>query len=116
VIDFTYLDVLDGELVVKELAAVDFHSNRIPSYVLKRPYTWEEFPMFNARINEAIDQGCNWYDGDILYSELYNVLHFEASSGLAVCFFGPQDPALISNHIDLRLLLSSSSDALNLLM
>ena len=25
--------------------------------------------MFNARINEATDHGCNWNDGDVLYSE-----------------------------------------------
>jgi len=36
VIDFTYLDRKDGELVVKELAAVDSHSNRISLYVSKR--------------------------------------------------------------------------------
>ena len=31
------------------MAAVDFHSNRFTSYLFKRPYGWEEVPMFNAR-------------------------------------------------------------------
>ena len=68
VIDFTYLDGWDGEMVVKELAAVFSNCNRVLSYVFKRPYTSEEVPMFNARINKAIDHGCNWNDGDMLYS------------------------------------------------
>ena len=50
VIDFTYLDGRDGELVIKEMAAVDSHINRVSSYVFKRPYCWEELPMFNARM------------------------------------------------------------------
>jgi hypothetical protein len=29
VIDFTFLEGRDGELVIKELAAVDYHSNRV---------------------------------------------------------------------------------------
>jgi hypothetical protein len=33
VTDFTYLEGKDGELVVKELAAVDSHSKRVSSYV-----------------------------------------------------------------------------------
>jgi len=33
VIDFTYLDGRDGDTVVKVLAAVDFQSNRVASYV-----------------------------------------------------------------------------------
>ena len=33
VIDFTYLEGKDGELVVKELAAVDSHNIRVSSYV-----------------------------------------------------------------------------------
>jgi hypothetical protein len=36
-IDFTYLGGRDNDLVVKELAAVEFHSNRVSSYVIKRP-------------------------------------------------------------------------------
>ena len=58
--------------MVKKLAAV------------KRPYGWDEVPMFNVRINEAIDHGCNWNDGDVLYSELETVVHREA-----VYCFGP---------------------------
>jgi len=44
----------DGEPVVKELAAVDSHSNRVSYYVFKRPYSWEELSLFNVRTNEAI--------------------------------------------------------------
>ena len=57
VIDFTYLEGKDGELVVKDLATVDSHNNRVSSYVFKRPYSWEDLSMFNIRINEAIDKG-----------------------------------------------------------
>jgi hypothetical protein len=41
VIDFILLEGRDGELVVKEKAVVDSHSNRVSSYVFKRPYRWE---------------------------------------------------------------------------
>ena len=70
VIDFTFLEGRDGEIVVKELAFVDSSNNRVSSYVFKRPYVWEEVPPFNARMNQGIDHGCNWNDGDVLYSEL----------------------------------------------
>jgi len=69
VIDFSYVQRRDGDIVVKELAAVDSHSNKFSSYVFKRPYGLKEIPMFDARVNEAIDHG-NWNDGDVLYSEL----------------------------------------------
>ena len=69
-IDFTYLEGRDGDIEVKELAAVDSHSSRVSSYVFKGPYGWEGIPMLNAIMNEAIDHGCNWNDGDVLYSEL----------------------------------------------
>ena len=36
VIDFTYLEGRDGELLVKELAAVDSHRNRVSSYIFKK--------------------------------------------------------------------------------
>jgi len=78
IIDFMLLEVRDGEIVVKELAADESHSNRFSSYVFKRPYSWEEVPSFNAQINQAIDHGCNWNDGDIQYSELQTVLEREA--------------------------------------
>ena len=45
---FTYLEGRDGDTMVKELAAVDFQSNRFSSYVFKRPYGWEDIPMFNV--------------------------------------------------------------------
>ena len=69
-IDLTYMVGRDDDTVFKELAAVDSHCKRVSSYVFKRPYGWEEIPMFNARMNDAIDHGCNWNDGDVLYSEL----------------------------------------------
>ena len=37
VIDITFLEGRDGELVVKELAVVDSRSNRFLSYLFKRP-------------------------------------------------------------------------------
>ena len=100
VIDFTFLEGRDGDLVVKELAAVDSHSDRVSSYVFKRPYSWEEVPLFNAQISQAIDQGCSWNDGDILYSELETVLHREASLAVAIYCFGPQKTQFISGLID----------------
>jgi hypothetical protein len=95
VIDFTYLEGREYDIVVKELAAVDSHSNRVSSYIFKRPHAWEEIPMFNARINEAFDHGCNWNDCDILYSEVETVVHCEASSSVAIYCFGPQNTQLI---------------------
>jgi len=53
VIEFIFLEGRDGEIDVKELAAVDSHSNRASSYVFKSPYSWEEVPSFNAQINQA---------------------------------------------------------------
>ena len=67
VIDFTYLEGRDSNIVANELATVDFHSNSVASYLFKRPYGWKEIPIFNARVNEAIDYVCNWNDGDVLY-------------------------------------------------
>ena len=52
------------------------------------PYSWEEVPAFNARMNQAIEHGCNW-NGDVLYSELETVLHREASYVVAVYGFEP---------------------------
>jgi hypothetical protein len=90
VIDYTYLEGRDGELVVKELAGADSNCNKNSSYVFKRRYSWEEVPIFNARLNEALDHGCNWNDGDVLYSELETVLHRKASSAAVIYCFGPQ--------------------------
>src|SRR5215469_16582323 len=53
VIDFTCLDGRDGDIVVKELAAVDYHRNRVSSYIFKKPYGWEAVSMFSAQMNEA---------------------------------------------------------------
>jgi hypothetical protein len=100
VIDFTFLEGRDVEIVIKELAVVDSSNNRVSSYVFKRPYVWEEVPPFNARMNQAIDHGCNWNDGDVLYSELETVLHREDSSAVAVYCFGPQKTNFISSLIE----------------
>jgi len=70
VIDFTYLERRNFDIVVKELEAFDFQNNNISSYHFKKPYASAELLVFNARINEAIDQGYNWNDGNVLYSEL----------------------------------------------
>jgi len=100
VIDFTFFEGRDCELVVKELAVVDSHSNRVSSYVFKRPYSWDEVPALSARINQAISHVCNWNDGDVLYSELETVLHREASSAVAIYCFGPQKSQYISGLMD----------------
>ena len=42
VIDLTFLEGRDGELVVSDFAAVDSYNNRASSHILKRPYGWEE--------------------------------------------------------------------------
>jgi hypothetical protein len=100
VIDFTYLEGKDGELVVKELAAVDSHSSRVSSYVFKRPYSWKDLSLFNVRLNEAIDHGCNWNDGFVPYSDLENVVHCKASSAVTIYCFGPLKTEFISNLIN----------------
>ena len=56
--------------------------------------------MFNARMNQAIDNGCDWNDGDVLYSELETALHREASSAVAIYSFVPQRTEFISGLID----------------
>jgi hypothetical protein len=96
VFHFTFLEGRDGDIVVKELAAVDSHNNRVSSYVFKRPYGWQ----FNARMNQAIDHGCNCNDVDVLYSELETVLNREASSVVAIHSFGPQKIQFIRSLIE----------------
>jgi len=108
VIDFTYLEGRDCELVVKELAAADSHNTRVSSHVFKRPYVWEEDPWFNAKMNQGMCRGCNWNDGDIPYSDLETVLHREASPAIPIHCFGPQKTQFISGLIDLQLLISLS--------
>ena len=56
--------------------------------------------MFNARMNEAIDHGCNWNDGDVLYSELETLVHREASSVVAIYCFGPQKTQFLRGRIE----------------
>jgi len=107
-IDFTFLEGFNVELVVKELAAVDSHSNTVSSYVFKRPYDWDELPSFNARTNQAIDHGCNWNDGNVLDPELETVLQCEASSAFAIYFFGPQKAQFVNGLMPRNLLISLS--------
>jgi len=40
-------------------------------------------------MSRAIDHGCNWNDGYVSYSELETELHREASSAVAIYYFGP---------------------------
>jgi hypothetical protein len=63
--DFNFLEGRDGNIVVKELAAVDYHRNRASSYIFKKPYSWEAVSMFSAQMNEAVVHGCNRNDGDM---------------------------------------------------
>jgi len=70
------------------------------THVFKRPYGWEEVPMFNARMNQTIDHGCKWNNGDVPYSELQTVLHREESSAVAIYCFGPLKTNCISGLID----------------
>jgi len=56
--------------------------------------------MFNVRLNEAIDYGCNWNDGYVPYSDLENVVHCEASSPAAIYCFGPLKTEFISSFIN----------------
>jgi len=98
--DFTNLEGRDAELLVKVLATVDSHRNRVSLYIFKKTYGCEEVPIFNARINEAIDHGCNLSDGDVLYSELATVLHREASSAVTIYCFGPLKTQFIIGLLD----------------
>jgi hypothetical protein len=99
VIDFTFLEGRDNEIVVKELAVAHSRSNRVSSYVFKKPYCWDELPMFNARLKSAITHSCNWNDCDVLYSELKTVLHRGVSSAVAIYCFGYQKTNFISGII-----------------
>ena len=103
-IDFNYLEGKGGERVVKDMAAVDCHSNRVSSYVFKRPYSWEELSLFNVKTNEAIGQGCNWNDGHVPYSELGTVLHREASSAVAIYCFRPVKTEFINSFINRKVI------------
>jgi hypothetical protein len=99
VIDFSFLEGRDNEIVVKELAVANSRRNRVSSYVFKKPYCWDELRIFNAGLNSFITHSINWSDGDILYSELQTVLHREVSSAVAICCFGYQKTNFISGVI-----------------
>jgi len=111
VIHLIFLEVQDGELVAKELAAVHSHSNRVSSYVFKRPYGWEEVRSFNARMNQSIDHGCKWNDGDVLYSDMeswrlcYIAKHHLSLQSIAS---GHRNPNLLVFSSTVQLLISLS--------
>ena len=79
--DLPYLEGRNGEPVVRELAAIDSHITGSHHTSLRDRPSWKEVPMFNARMNQAIEHGCNWYDGDIPYSELETA----TSRGIICC-------------------------------
>ena len=56
--------------------------------------------MFNVRLNEAIDHGCNCDDGYVAYSDLQNVVHCEASYAVAIYCFASLKTEFISSHIN----------------
>ena len=101
VIDFTFLERRDGKVVVKDLASVDSHINRVSTYVLKRSQSWEKVPWFNARMNQAIDHECNYNDGDIVHSGLETVQYREALSAVALFCLKPQNVQFIRCFMDL---------------
>jgi hypothetical protein len=85
--------------VVKELAVAHSRSNKVSSYVFKKPYCWDELPMFTAKLNSAITHSINRNDGDILYSELQTVLHRKVSSAVEIYCFGCQKTNFICGLI-----------------
>jgi hypothetical protein len=99
VIDFTFLEGTDNEIVVKTLAIAHSRSNRVSPYVFKKPYCWNELPMFTAKLNSAITHTINWNDVDVQYSELQTVLHREVSSAVGIHCFGYQKTNFISGLI-----------------
>ena len=64
--------------------------------------------MFNVRMNEAIDHGCDWNDGDVLYSELETVVYREASSALQSIALGLRNHNLSAVLLSVQILISLS--------
>ena len=95
------------------METVDSHNNRVSSYVFKGPYSSEYLSLFNVRLNETIDHGCNWKDGFVPCLFLENVVHCEASSAVTIYCFRSLKTKFISNLINLRLSISLSWDARN---
>jgi hypothetical protein len=94
-IEFIFLEERDNDLEDKEPAVAESCSHKV-TYIFKRPYIWEQVPMFNAKINDAINHGCNWNDGDVLYSELESLLHCEISSAVSIYCFGYKKQTLLT--------------------
>jgi len=72
VIDFEFLRGRTNEIIVKELSIAA--ANVSDSFRFKSPY-----PMTTHR---SVENGLNWDDGHIAYSELYTVVN-EAVAGFA---------------------------------
>jgi len=56
--------------------------------------------MFSSQLNEAIDHGFNWNEGEVLHLVLETVVHCEASSAVAIYCFGPQKTQFIGGIIE----------------
>ena len=50
---FLFVEIVCAMMQPRHLENINSHINRVSSYVFKRPYGWEEVPMFNARMNQA---------------------------------------------------------------
>jgi len=89
VIDFTYLEVRAGDIVVKEFVAVDFHSNRRASYLFKCPYVWEKYQYLKPEKMKLLTTG-------VIGMTLMYYIQGEASSAVAIYCFRPQKTQFIS--------------------
>jgi hypothetical protein len=106
VIVFTFLNGRDVDILVKELAAVDFHRNRFSSYIFKKPYVWQAVSMFTAQLNESVNHGCNWNDSDILSWKIcYIARHHLLLQSIAT---GLRKRNLLANLSYAKLLISHS--------
>ena len=85
------------------------------SHVFKKPYSREELSLFNVRMNEAIDNGCNWNDVYVPYSVVETVLHREASFDVAIYCFGSVNTEFIISIINRTVIDITQLGALQLL-
>jgi hypothetical protein len=101
-IDFKYLYGRNNSLVVKELAVVDPHNDRVSLFKFKSPYALHELPSFVRRLNTGINNGCNWNDGDIPHSEFESVLRTETMSASILYCLGSHKAELIKRITNCR--------------
>ena len=87
--DITFLEGQDGEVVVMELAAVTPRVT-VSSHMYLRDRT------AGIKYQRLTLQWCNWNDGDVQYIELETVLNRDALSTIAVYFFTPQNQFISS--------------------